>query len=971
MKLPNEYITPYKSKLRLLISISFLVLSIIILSSIVIIVNRVGKPLLIEENNHLLEQYGDKIVALLGQEILMTESLTATVAHLGESLEYDASTYKRTLPHLLNLEGYSDLIAGGGIWPEPYAFSSTVERRSFFWGRDSNNVLVYYDDYNDPAGKGYHHEEWYVPSKYITTGLRFWSKSYMDPYSFQPMVTCTVPMYKDGVFQGVSTIDLRLEGLNAILQTAMKKTEGYAYAFDRNNKLLSFPDETFAKNIAMDSSGNLIQEFIYADDFARKEPAYAPVAAYLKEVNDQLIAMAQNQKDYDKRLPELIEKESYQINAREASLITAVMQDPLKEHVKNSNRLNTFYLEDDVLLREPVIVSVFHMPRTYWKVVVVTPYQKSVAIINHISQKLILWFSIVLLISLLATYVLLGTKILIPLRKLSLQLKKVASTPSEEAFMLNYQENNEIGELVYWLNRRTDELQQSTRALRESEGKYRAIFENTGTASLILDEDTTILLVNEEFVELSGYSKEEIEGKKSWTEFVVKEDLERMKIQHELRRQDQKKALKSYDFKMEDKQGHIHDVLLRMGMLPETQMSIASLLDITKRKRAEEELIKAKERAEESDRLKTAFLANMSHEIRTPMNGILGFAELLKTPKLTGDEQQVYISYIEKSGNRMVNLNNDLIDISMIESGQLKVSLAEININEQIENLYSFFKADAERKGIQLLFHKGLDTSDAVIKTDQNKLFTILKKLIKNAIKYTEDGSVVFGYEIKGQYLEFFVKDTGIGIIKNRQQAIFDRFVQADIEDVNAYEGAGLGLSITKAYVEILGGEIWLESEEGKGSQFYFTIPYISETEKRFTSETSIPEVKMIRQLHDLVFLIVEDEEVIDAYLSIVVKRISKEIIHAKNGLEAVGYCKKRKDIDFILMDLKMPEMDGFEATRKIREFNKDVIIIAQTAYAQSGDYEAALKAGCNDYISKPINKHELMKLIWKYNKAQ
>lgn len=958
----------HKNKLRILISISFLVLSIIMLSSIVIIVNRIGKPLLIEENNHLLEQYGNKIVAVLGQEILMTESLTASLANLGESLEYDVNTYKKIIPHLLNLEGYSDLIAGGGIWPEPYVFSSDIERRSFFWGKDSNNVLIYYDDYNDPAGKGYHNEEWYVPSKYIKTRLRFWSKSYMDPYSFQPMVTCTVPIFKDGVFQGVSTIDLRLEGLNSILQNAMEKSGGYAYALDRNNKLLNFPDEKFAKNSFIDSSGNLIHEFINATDVAHKKTAFTPVADYLREVNEHIIEIAKNDKGYNKKLPAIIEHESYQINAQEANLMTAVMLDPLKEQTKYSNRLNTFYLEDDVLLNEPVIVSVFHMPHTYWKIIIVTPYQKSVAIINHISQKLIFLFSIVLLASLTTTYLLFRKKILVPLRKLSLQLKKVANTPSRKSFLLDYQEKNEIGELVYWLNQRTKELQHSTKALRENEEKYRAIFENTGTASLIIDEDTTIVIVNEEFVNLAGFSKDEIEGKKYWTEFVLKEDLERMKIQHNLRRKDPDKALKSYEFKFEDKQGNVHDVLLRMGMLPETQMSIASLLDITKRKRAEEELIKAKERAEESDRLKSAFLANMSHEIRTPMNGILGFAELLKTPKLTGDEQQVYISYIEKSGNRMVNLIDDLIDISMIASGQMKVILSEININEQIETLYAFFKPDAERKGIQLSFNNSLQAEEAFIKTDKSKIFTILKKLIRNAIKYTDAGSVVFGYDKKDNYLEFSVRDTGIGIAKNRQQAIFDHFVQADIEDVKAYEGAGLGLSITKAYVEILGGKIWVESEEEKGSHFYFTIPY--NYGKETTPKTSISGVNYMDQLKNLTILIVEDEEISDTYLSIVVKSICKEIIHAKNGFEAVKFCEKNSAIDFILMDLKMPGMDGYEATRQIRKFNKNVIIIAQTAFALSGDYEEALEAGCNDYISKPLNRDELMRLIWKHYKT-
>ncbi|MEI6436237.1 MAG: PAS domain S-box protein, partial [Bacteroidota bacterium] len=248
-------------------------------------------------------------------------------------------------------------------------------------------------------------------------------------------------------------------------------------------------------------------------------------------------------------------------------------------------------------------------------------------------------------------------------------------------------------------------------------------------------------------------------------------------------------------------------------------------IDITELKKIEFELIKAKEKAVESDRLKSAFLTNMSHEIRTPMNGILGFSELLKEPKLTGEEQQEYIRIIQKSGKRMLNIIRDLVDISKIEAGQITVVVKESNINEQIEYLFYFFKPEAEKKGIALSIKNFLQSKESIITTDREKIFSILTNLVKNAIKYTKQGSIEFGYEKKGKFLEFFVRDTGIGIPKRRQEAIFDRFVQADIADSNAYEGAGLGLSIAKAYVEMLGGKIWVESSEGEGSTFYFTIP--------------------------------------------------------------------------------------------------------------------------------------------------
>ncbi len=238
------------------------------------------------------------------------------------------------------------------------------------------------------------------------------------------------------------------------------------------------------------------------------------------------------------------------------------------------------------------------------------------------------------------------------------------------------------------------------------------------------------------------------------------------------------------------------------------------------------ELIIAKEQAEQSDRLKSAFLANMSHEIRTPMNGILGFAQLLNEADLTGEERQEYIQIIEKSGKRMLNIINEIIDISKIEAGIVTLDLVETNINEQMEYIHDFFKPKVENKGITFSLNTPLQAQEALLKTDREKVDAILFNLVENAIKYTNEGSIEIGYVKLEENLEFYVKDTGIGIPKDRREAIFERFIQAEIVDKMARQGAGLGLSITKAYVEMLDGKLWVESEEGVGSTFFFTLPY-------------------------------------------------------------------------------------------------------------------------------------------------
>jgi len=379
------------------------------------------------------------------------------------------------------------------------------------------------------------------------------------------------------------------------------------------------------------------------------------------------------------------------------------------------------------------------------------------------------------------------------------------------------------------------------------------------------------------------------------------------------------------------------------------------------------ELTIAKEKAEESDRLKSAFLTNMSHEIRTPMNGILGFTELLKEPNLSSDDQQDYIQTIQISGARMLNTINSIVDISKIESGLMKVDIKGTNINEKMEFTYKFFKPEVEIKGLQFLFKSSLPAKDAIIKTDNEKVYGILTNLVKNAIKFTYEGSIEFGYEKKGKYLEFFVKDTGAGIPQNQQQIIFERFRQGSESHNRGYEGSGLGLSIAKSYVEMLGGEIWVESEEGKGSTFYFTIPYNAVSVEKGVIIDAAFEKEKEAKIKNLKVLIVEDDETSYSLLTKMLQKISKEVLHAITGVEAVEACRNNTDLDLVLMDIRMPKMDGNEATRQVRQFNKDVIIIAQTAYAFSGDKEMAIESGCNDYITKPINKTLLHELIKKH----
>jgi len=389
------------------------------------------------------------------------------------------------------------------------------------------------------------------------------------------------------------------------------------------------------------------------------------------------------------------------------------------------------------------------------------------------------------------------------------------------------------------------------------------------------------------------------------------------------------------------------------------------------RRELENQLLAAKEKAEESDRLKSAFLANMSHEIRTPMNAIIGFSQLMGLPNLTYDKRKRFIEIINSKGNILVKLINDIIDASKVEAGQLTVVYAPCHINNLLRNMLRFYKKEKvfqkrEALEIKLVIPEGTDFLELV--TDEGRLEQVLTNLISNALKFTERGSIEFGYKTDNNVITFFVKDTGVGIDPQMQTLIFERFRQVDDNTSKKFGGTGLGLSISKGIVNLLGGKIWVESEIGAGTTFFFNLPY-----RILPSEDINKEIEVIESQEHLpdwrnkVILIAEDEEVNYIFLNELLSATGVTLLWAKDGGQAVELVNTIKKIDLILMDIKMPVMNGYAATMEIRQINPKLPVVAQTAYAFSEDRQKAESAGCNDYITKPINDKELFGILEKY----
>ncbi|MEM1168489.1 MAG: ATP-binding protein [Cyanobacteria bacterium P01_H01_bin.35] len=825
-----------------------------LISSFMFTINREGKKLVFRESSRLIQQTGDSAVSDLTVRTQEVAALTRTLGLTVQQLSKSETIFRNIIPAIIDFQGDMD-IAGGGVWPEPYSFDPDVEKRSFFWGRELDGTLKYYDDYNE---SGYHDQDWYVIAPYLEPGKCFWSRSYVDPFSQEPMVTCTVATQENGKFSGVVTIDLRLEGLQSFTTALQKKTQGYIFIVDRDNKFISFPDTNLVRRIKKDSNGK-ITEFIFASELVKVHPEFAPIAEALEKINQEILEQAQQMPNYKLETVAQLEQRSYQINSKQAQLMSVILADPLAGKTDSTRLLKQLEIDDDWLLEEKSIVDIFHIPNTYWKLVIVKPFSENIAVATAISQFLINRTIFIVLIGALLVLLAVKFRLLKPIQNLSKAAKNIEDKPNQ---IVDSQWQQELP------TKRQDEIGELGRG----------------------------------FISMAEQLKE------SW------ETLEQ---------------------RVEERTA---------------------------------ELARSNQKLEIANRAKTKFLANMSHELRTPLNGILGYAQNLQRSHILDENASKSVETIYKCGTHLLTLINDVLDMSKIEANKMELLPTDFYFPAFMQGIVEMCRFKAKQKKIALVYQCDAELPEGV-RADEKRLRQVLINLLSNAIKFTNNGKVTFTVSRSETGFRFEVRDTGMGITPEHLKTIFLPFEQVG-DTKNQSEGTGLGLAISQEIVQMMNSQIYVESQVGIGSVFWFDLSLESSREwvksAQYSNQGLIKGIK--GKPGKIKILAVDDKWENRSVIVNLLQPLGFELEEARNGQE--GWEKARVFLpDLVITDLIMPVMDGFEMIRWFRESEilSNVPILVSSASVFESDQYRSFEVGGNDFLPKPVQARELLNKLQQH----
>lgn len=972
----------------------FLLLCAILGGSLIYIDKLIMLDTLVEARLDRRVIMNQKILEEISNRLIVAEAVSASIADLSKVMPKDPALFKKQIPALLNKKGYEGLIAGGGYWPEPYVFDKKKERSSFFWGRDKDGQLKFYDDYNDPNGNGYLHEEWYVPVRYAQDGRCYWSKSYVDSYSGQPMVTCSTPIYENGKFTGVATVDLKLDGLGDLIKDSVKSIGGYGFIVDRNNKFIYYPDEKLIKS----EPENISSENITAEDLAQKNPIFESLASALSKQNEMIVSKIEDEYKTSSPLsieePELIDylvKNSYQINAQEAEMIAVILEHSAHEEKHNFDYLSfsNILLDEDDFLNEPVFSDFLVMPQTYWKIVIVTPQSVVIQKANETFIKLIFYTVAIILVIFFLFFAFIRARMLKPVENI---IRSIKESTESQTIKLNDMRNDELGEIAYWYNIRTKEMM-IAREAAENASRVKSDFLANMSHEIRTPMNAVLGLSNLLLdTKLESEQKHYVLNLKNAGEgllHIINDIIDISKIEAG------KLVFEKTDFDFFD-------------LLQE----VTNLFAHQAREKGIEMLIKIDSNLPrfltgDPVRIKQIFANLISNAIKFTSKGHVlvsvqlvslenGMVNLDCIVQDTGigispeNQRKVFEKFTQAEESTTRRFGGTGLGLAIV-SELIELMGGGISLESQPEEGSSFrfnivlglaaqqerLKNDEDIDALRVLVIDDYSfTRDLLVQIFERKHIAcqgvLSAKEALDLLAKEEFDSCFVDYNLGGDMNGLmFVEE----IRKNPRYKKMSLIMVSGVLEGFSYDelkNQGLDGFIKKPFLQhqILNALRISVKNRREGTLDAPLITRQSTTD--VMDEYGTGQIKYA-QYPDCKVLVVEDMKMNMLIINKVLQKFGCKIEGAVNGIEALNKVKGAM-YDMIFMDCQMPEMDGFTATKLIREYELQngrgpVPIIALTADAMTGDREKCLAIGMNDYINKPFKEQDIAKALEKWCK--
>lgn len=945
-----------------------------------------GRDVIIQQSDKLNDEIGKTIAISLREKLAATESLARSIAKLASVLDKDPDTFMRIIPEILNQAGMETMVAGGGIWPEPFEFDDAKERAAFFWAKNEESKLEFLNDYNDQNGRGYHLEEWYVPLRYLEPNKVYWSKSYRDPHSMEPMVTCSVPIWTNGTFSGVATVDLKLTGLSSFMQAQTSLIGGYAFALDRNDRLLSLPSTDERRLMQFDIGQYSENAYPTIQTLVEKNDALKSVQSELQRVSMQYEINQPLQKVHEvDLLSQKIAKKSDQIGTAEARKIARIMletksADEFSLSINHGKRLSILY---DPLLKEASLVSVLHLPDIGWKVVVAMPSRYTNAVVSQITSGMMSLLFILLSAAALLYLLFFNSAFLLPVNKLTQQIRSLVSR-EDYVTMLNINGSDELAQLASWFNIRTSQLAEALASLKNRNDELseaREIAEqanrskNIFLASMSHDIRTPMnaIIGLSDVLKKTGLQKDQAQ----YTQVINSSAQSLLSLINDI-----------MDFsKIEANQLDLESISFDFRQVLDDCADLIFFQASEKRLEFVYFVSPSVPRFVTGDpnRLRQIILNLACNAVKFTETGRIElwvevlsnndqFAQLLIEVRDTGigvnskAQQKLFTPFVQADSSTTRKYGGTGLGLAISKHlADLMGGNIDFRSEEGVGTTFSFKLKVV--KGEQSLLHarKPKLPSTNIFVLGQNHFHNTVLENYLNAIGC----SVTIAGSLQS-WFDFISNDSNrdcitictdldllgdFGQLKNRLLNYEETFTLLCYANQNEHYELNLGHLNEHLTLSFLSLPIKFDVLETTLFSLSEAQPDKSASLPKHNIENQAP----LSQFKHKKILVVEDNKVNQQVLMIMLGYLGLSADLANDGVEAIDAITS-EDYDIILMDWQMPRMDGLEAARKIR-LQKDIsqpVIIAVTANAMSGDIEKCLESGMDDYLSKPIEKDKL-----------